>query len=202
MLKRCMETTKRFGICLPGLWQGDFAEYGTMVEITHYHPIPGETVDTAEGPLPRIMIETRGLYAFRVKNKAVDMSGYHLADVERVFDIEPEEEWAEISHQTSGLEPSTTVLDSKDLVGLVTKARSNVLSLLSPLDPVAKSHLEAEKGSLPDDLSDFTFWISDILPINPYQGYELLKLASVRSRLELICRWMDAAAANRSLPRT
>ena len=162
-----------------------------MVEVTHLQPLLDGSVDTSEGPLPRFMIQCQGVYRFKVLERSRDPAGYDVGLVERMYDIEPEDEWNSPaqSEQDSVFPPE--IHTSGSLIGLVCKTRSFVTNLLDSLSPEDRIMLESQNGPMPEDISDLPFWIADIVPLNPYTLYELLTIASVHERLEVICRWID-----------
>ncbi|KAJ3089440.1 hypothetical protein HK102_006399 [Quaeritorhiza haematococci] len=117
MLKRASETNRRFGICMPRVRPlppsptsgspnpndefydelvRSYEDYGTLVDIRMCEPLPrSDLVPTTEGPLPRYVVETYGMYRFRVLRRELDESGYHVAYVERVDDLEVDDVLAE-----------------------------------------------------------------------------------------------------------
>ncbi|KAJ3038016.1 hypothetical protein HDV00_001060 [Rhizophlyctis rosea] len=97
LIRRAMQTNRRFGVCLPSPTPSgngmDYLEYGTIVEVTQCEPVHGsEEMETSEGLLPRYFIECRGVVRFRVLGRNMTPEGYNEAWVERVEDVEPEDE--------------------------------------------------------------------------------------------------------------
>ncbi|KAI9013942.1 PUA-like domain-containing protein, partial [Phycomyces nitens] len=92
MLRRIMDSQRRrFAMCLSrrrnaaisSVTQAPFFEYGTMLELTHVQTLP-------DG---RSVVEAIGSHRFRVlEHQLVD--GYHVGQVERVDDIDAEQEQA------------------------------------------------------------------------------------------------------------
>lgn len=189
LVKRAMDKNKRFGICLPNERGDGCKDYGTMVEIELIRMIPGDCEDTPEGPLPRYLIQVKGKYRIRVLERTTDAFGYHEAKVERVYDIEPEDEWTLPTLSS----PSSPRQDPTVFTQLVCKTRFFVASLLATLAPEDKRKLIEEKGEMPTDLSRLPFWISDILPLSPFILYQVLEVSSLSKRYELICGWIDRA---------
>ena len=189
-----MEKNKRFGICLSNERGNGYMDFGTMVEIELMRPIPGECEETPDGPLPRYLIQVKGKYRFRILERSRDSFGYHEAKVQRVFDIEPEDEWTLNSVcSTSNGNSTPARQDPTVFTQLVCKTRFFVSSLLDSLAQDDRVKLVAEKGNMPEDLSLLPFWISDILPLSPYILYQILEVSSLSKRYELICGWIDRA---------
>ncbi|TPX30677.1 hypothetical protein SmJEL517_g05810 [Synchytrium microbalum] len=94
LVKRAMETDKRFGVVLPSS-VGAFAEYGTMVEIRRCEPInePGtDLTGDDDNALPRYLIDTIGIYRFKVLERSTNDVGFSTARIERLEDIDLEDE--------------------------------------------------------------------------------------------------------------
>lgn len=67
MMRRCVETNQRFGMCLP-TEDGGFAEKGTVLLIDDFQQLP-------DG---RCLINTTGIYRFHVLERSV-LDGYNIA---------------------------------------------------------------------------------------------------------------------------
>ena len=96
-MKRCLENNREFGVVLPSGSRdpenGVCCEYGTLVRISHSDAlIHGDMVPTPDGPLPRFIIETKGMYRFKVLSVDVCDAGYIEGVVQRIEDIEPEDD--------------------------------------------------------------------------------------------------------------
>lgn len=87
MLRRIMSSSRRrFGMCLARRKrtqqdQTPFYEYGTMMEMMHVQSLP-------DG---RSIVQAVGSHRFRVVNFEL-IDGYHMADIERIDDIDREQE--------------------------------------------------------------------------------------------------------------
>ncbi|KAJ3247428.1 hypothetical protein HK104_007801, partial [Borealophlyctis nickersoniae] len=110
-----MEGNHRIGICLPSntpFAGGEYVGYGTLLEISRCEPLPNsELLETSEGHLPRFLVETIGVRRFRVVERGMNPDGYHEALVERVDDVEPEDEgWEGVSNpdDVSAVDSSTS----------------------------------------------------------------------------------------------
>lgn len=86
MLRRVMQSSRRrFGLCLlkrkrsPG--ETSYYDYGTVLEMTHVQTLP-------DG---RSIVEALGSHRFRV-TRAELTDGYHMAEIERVDDLDSEQQ--------------------------------------------------------------------------------------------------------------
>jgi Lon protease-like protein len=171
MIKRCIEGDKRFGMMLPQAPNNPI-QYGTLVEITTFEPLLAcDIVATCDGNLPRYVVHVKAISRFRVDQwDAKD--GIHMGYVSRLEDEQQ---------------------DPESLEGLVTKARSFVAELMRKIPPQARLYLERKHGVMPEDPSDFSFWLGSFLPLNPFVLYQLMPLTNVTSRMELLCKWLEEA---------
>ncbi|KAJ3334346.1 hypothetical protein HDU76_000039 [Blyttiomyces sp. JEL0837] len=188
MVKQCVDENKPFGICLPSREDEEHMEFGTMVDIRHCEAIRVDYATTSIGRLPRYVIETESLYRFRVLERSQTDDGLHMAVVERIDDLDPEDD----PRYNSG-----AVWDPLNLASDYLKARSFVSALFESLSPTARRHFQAQHRPVPDDPADFTFWLANILPIDPYQKYEFLPLQNVESRMSILAKWIDRVAPPR-----
>jgi Lon protease-like protein len=181
MIKKCMDSNREFGIAMPQE-NGSCKPFGTLVRITHAEALVNcDVVATPEGDLPRFVIETVGLYRFKILELSVSPIGYTEAVVEPLHDEDPED----IPHEPCRLEE------------LVEEARSFVAKLLLSVPPTARLHFERKHGKMPNDPSRFSFWLAEFLPMNPYTLYQLLPLTNVLERMELICSWIQEASVGK-----
>lgn len=81
MMRRAMDTNKRFGMVLPSRANGGFSQYGTMLEIRNMTMFD-------DG---RSVVETVGLYRFKVLESGL-LDGYTVARIERIEDIDDDQE--------------------------------------------------------------------------------------------------------------
>lgn len=194
LIKRCMDTQRRFGICLPTRLRADpssgvefinsYADFGTMVHIRHCEPVAnGDLAETVEGALPRFVIDTVGVHRFKVLNRYNDPAGYHLADVERFDDIEPDDLISEDSTRMSW-NPNKIARLHRKLVEFCT-------SFNQSLHPAARCALEREFGPPPQCVSLLTYWLTQFFPIGVEEKFEMLKLDRIELRLEKLFSWID-----------
>jgi len=80
MMRRAMDSNKRFGMVLPSRTNGGFSQYGTMLEI--------QNISLFEDG--RSLVETVGVYRFKILESGT-LDGYNVGRVERIEDIEEEE---------------------------------------------------------------------------------------------------------------
>lgn len=81
MMRRALDTNKRFGMVLPARNNGGISQYGTMLEIQDAHLFD-------DG---RSLVRTVGVHRFKILESGT-MDGYTVGRVERVYDISDEEE--------------------------------------------------------------------------------------------------------------
>lgn len=81
MMRRAMDTNRRFGMVLPSRAHGGFSQYGTMLEIRNFHMFD-------DG---RSVVETVGVHRFKILESGL-MDGYNVARTERIEDIDDEQE--------------------------------------------------------------------------------------------------------------
>ncbi|QDS75741.1 hypothetical protein FKW77_008408 [Venturia effusa] len=217
MIRRAMETNRQFGMLTynaSGEPQGDlgrttFNEYGTMLYILNVHMLP-------DG---RSMIETKGLYRFRVRAHG-SVDGYTVGKVERVEDISlAEEERLEAEEIVAATGPADSPISetirrrnrpsSDDTVTPESLNRFSTQQLLViGLDFVQKMRAHSAPwlhqriietyGGPPDNAATFPWWLASILPIVESEKYSLLQTNSVRQRLKIVVRWIHAIESHRS----
>jgi Lon protease-like protein len=215
MIRRAMETNRQFGmLTYNGLAtpQGDlgvtsFKEHGTMLYILNVHMMP-------DG---RSMIETRGLYRFRVRGYGT-LDGYTVGKVERVEDVSlAEEERIEAEEIVAAMPPPDSPMSTVN--GRVSRTSSPDRSmnldrfstqqlLAIGLDFIQKMRAHSAPwlhqriievhGGPPDDPATFPYWFASILPIVDDEKYQLLSTKSVRERLKIVVTWIHRIETQRS----
>ncbi|KAI1300514.1 hypothetical protein EDD11_006173 [Mortierella claussenii] len=96
-------------------------------------------------------------------------------------------------------------LHKQDLEKLTQKQLQQILvayvaHMQERLGALATQRLEREYGEMVEDDGQFlSFWVGSILPMRPYQKYELLKVTSVRKRLLMVLSWIKDIEARRSV---
>ncbi|RIA86236.1 PUA-like domain-containing protein [Glomus cerebriforme] len=186
MIRRCMQSRQRqFGMVLA---RGTtFQDYGTMLEIRSAEFL-------TDG---RSLVETIGTYRFRVIEKRLK-DGYDVGRIERIDDISPEEEEriereeirrAEIHNVSNPLDNPIREYTTSELIGI---SRDFIDTLRNGNSPWLLQRLNSVYGDMPDDPSDFSYWVASVIPIAEVEKYRLLELRSVRERLKLIVEWITS----------
>lgn len=196
-----------------------FAEYGTMLEIRAIEAVnPQETMNG----LPRFLVNAFGVYRFRVLERGM-RDGYHTAKIERIEDVDPEdeitsggarstateEEWetesdeegqeAEEGHGGANRRDPAAV---RALAQQISTCRERVAELLASLGPLERHHFEAQYGSVPESDQDFSWYLGNVL-FGSEEGYkmQLLKMTSLRKRMEFLMPFVDSLARGSSFSR-
>ncbi|GES78069.1 ATP-dependent protease La domain-containing protein [Rhizophagus clarus] len=186
MIRRCMQSRQRqFGMVLA---RGNgYQDYGTMLEIRSAEFL-------TDG---RSLVETIGTYKFRVIEKGVK-DGYDVGKIERIDDISPEEEEriereeirrADIYNTSNPLNNPIKEYTTSELIGI---SRDFIETLRNGNSPWLLQRLNSVYGDMPDDPSDFSYWVASVIPIAEAEKYRLLELRSVRERLKLIVEWISS----------
>ncbi|CAG8739811.1 24653_t:CDS:1, partial [Gigaspora rosea] len=71
------------------------------------------------------------------------------------------------------------------------KARDFIESLRNGYAPWLLQRLNSTYGDMPNDPSDFSFWVASVIPIDENEKYKLLAERSVRERMKMIVNWID-----------
>ncbi|RKO91666.1 hypothetical protein BDK51DRAFT_24067 [Blyttiomyces helicus] len=175
------------------------------------------------GPLPRYMIETIAVRRFRVVTPlGTNADGYHEAIIERLDDVDPQDDesmyvtrssvssssasirsYASSSSASSSASSSPPPIRRWDAAALATsvhRVRHFVACLLQNLPPGARTHFTRQHGTIPDDPADLSFWVAGFLPLSPYEKYELLPSTSVQERMEKVVSWIERVTVARRPP--
>ncbi len=182
MTKRVIETNGIFGVTLPPNPQSDpVITHGTLVKISHFDPLLScDILPTCDGNLPRYVLQVSGLYRFAILETRLNEAGYWEGLAQRVEDIEVDD----------------GIWNPKELENLVVKCRLHVKNILESLPKSARHYFQNKHGEMPKDPSDFSYWLAEFLPLNPYTTYAILPLDRVVDRLNLLCSWIEAASFN------
>ncbi|ORY23131.1 PUA-like domain-containing protein [Naematelia encephala] len=181
MIRRCIESSSpRFGMVLPSRAAAEpgsgVMEYGTMLEIQSVQMLP-------DG---RSMVETVGTHRFKLLEKG-NLDGYTVGRIERIDDVSPAEELAmeqEIIQRARQARPTTEEY--------MAMCRSFIEQLRSGSAPWLLQRLNNTYGSMPDDPSEFSYWMALVMPIDEYEKARLLPIRSPRLRLKLIVHWVES----------
>ena len=196
MIRRAMESgSRKFGMLmyrpvgpLPG--QHHFMPYGTVLFIERLEMLP-------DG---RSLIETRGMYRFRVINTSI-LDGYLVGEVQRIDDIPVHEEESIEAQETSSV-PSIADEEEARIQQMSTQ---RLLEYASNFVEEARSksarwlhqRVLAAYGQAPSDPAIFPYWLASVLPISESEKYLLLPATSVRERMKIIARWIQRLEAAR-----
>jgi hypothetical protein len=209
MIRRAYESNREFGMMMynqSGENQGDlgsvsFKEYGVMLQILNVHLFP-------DG---RSLIETRGMYRFRVLAHGT-LDGYTVGRVQRVEDVSLVDEERLEAEEIAAASPtgiSLTGLDAQAAMSMQAQAFEtpvdvNCLTtrqLLSMgLDFITKMQAHSapwlhqrilqSHGGPPNDPVNFPYWFASIIPIIEEEKYQLLRTSTVRERLKMVVGWI------------
>ncbi|KAK5256501.1 hypothetical protein LTR40_010266, partial [Exophiala xenobiotica] len=190
MIRRAMTSgSRKFGMLMyrqygvaPG--QPPFMPYGTVLFIERIELLP-------DG---RSLIETRGLYRFRVIEASMH-DGYFVGRVQRIDDIPVHEEEFIESQETS-----TTVPPDADEHAQIQHMPTQHL-LEAAVEFVERARNESARwlhqrvlaayGEPPSDPAVFPYWLASVLPIAEGEKYSLLPATSVRERLKITVEWVQ-----------
>lgn len=78
---------------------------------------------------------------------------------------------------------------------LIAKLRQFVADLFAGIHPHARIALESQFGSPPEDISDLTYWITQIIPLESSMKYKLLEINILKDRLKIIFTWIENATS-------
>lgn len=196
MVRRAIENgSRKFGMLMyrpggPGPGEPAYMHYGTVLFIERIEILP-------DG---RSLIETRGLYRFRVITTSM-VDGYLVGQVQRIDDIPVHEEENAESHETS-TEPSSTNeaearIQSMSTQRLLEYGLEFVEQARSKSARWLHQRVLAAYGQPPSDPATFPYWLASVLPIAESEKYLLLPATSVRERLKITARWIQRLEAAR-----
>ncbi|CAI2161917.1 8695_t:CDS:1 [Funneliformis geosporum] len=185
MIRRCMQSRQRqFGMVLTN--GTSYHDYGTMLEIRSAEFL-------TDG---RSLVETIGTYRFKVAERGIK-DGYDVGRIERIDDISPEDEEriekeelmrAQI-HNNNPINVPIREYTTSELIGI---SRDFIETLRNGNTPWLLQRLNSVYGDMPDDPSDFSYWVASVIPIDEVEKYKLLQTKSVRERLKLIVEWITS----------
>ena len=199
MIRRAIEAgDRKFGIMMYNhhrrpqghLGQVHFMQYGTLLHIERIEVFP-------DG---RSLIETKGVSRFRVLECGM-RDGYIVGKVQRIDDVSLSEEEAIEARETSG-----TLPPAEDLVGqlnymstqqLLEKGLSFITEARARSEHWVHARILSAYGQPPTDPAIFPYWLASVLPISEDEKYLLLPTTSVRERLKIAARWIQALEATR-----
>ncbi|OTA35363.1 hypothetical protein BTJ68_03214 [Hortaea werneckii EXF-2000] len=198
MLRRCVEGNKEFGMLMYNRYlepQGDlgpvhFYHYGIMLRIVHSQMLADGTS----------LIETRGIYRFRVKAHDV-LDGYAVGSVERLEDVSLTEE-----ERLEAIETSLPPVAEDDVAGRITRMSTQQLlavgqDFIRRMQARSANWLQQRvldiHGLPPDDAAMFPYWFASVLPISDEEKYKLMGTTTVRQRLKITASWIRRIESQR-----
>ncbi|RMY46642.1 hypothetical protein D0865_09163 [Hortaea werneckii] len=198
MLRRCIEGNKEFGMLMYNRYlepQGDlgpvhFYHYGIMLRIVHSQMLGDGTS----------LIETRGIYRFRVKAHDV-LDGYAVGSVERLEDVSLTEE-----ERLEAIETSLPPVAEDDVAGRITRMSTQELlavgqDFIRRMQARSANWLQQRvldiHGLPPDDAAMFPYWFASVLPISDEEKYKLMGTTTVRQRLKITASWIRRIESQR-----
>ncbi|KAI7281880.1 ATP-dependent protease-like protein [Hortaea werneckii] len=198
MLRRCIEGNKEFGMLMYNRYlepQGDlgpvhFYHYGIMLRIVHSQMLADGTS----------LIETRGIYRFRVKAHDV-LDGYAVGSVERLEDVSLTEE-----ERLEAIEASLPPVAEDDVAGRITRMSTQQLlavgqDFIRRMQARSANWLQQRvldiHGLPPDDAAMFPYWFASVLPISDEEKYKLMGTTTVRQRLKITASWIRRIESQR-----
>jgi Lon protease-like protein len=186
MIKRCLETSKTFGLVLPP--QNDLTgtpclEFGTMMHIRDFIPIVSDLITTVDGNLPGYIIECDGTIRFKIISHTMNSAGFYEARIKMVYDIEPED--------------NVPIWNPDLFSNLLNKVRSLVNDKISILSPNSRFQFKRQFGDIPNSPNELSFWIAQFIPVDSYIIYQLLPITQVDERLELCCQWLEKCSVSK-----
>lgn len=188
MIRRAVEGgSRKFGMLMhrpygaPG--EPHFMPYGTALYVERVEMLP-------DG---RSLIETRGLYKFRVWQTSM-LDGYLVGRIQRIDDIPIHEEEVLESGETSADVPA----DADEYARLQYMSTQRLLEHALQFVERARSRsarwlhhrVLAAYGQPPTDAAVFPYWLASVLPIAESEKYLLLPATSVRERLKIAVEWI------------
>jgi len=191
MLRRALESNRQFGMLMYNRYsepQGDlgsvhFYQYGTMLEIVHAQVMADGTS----------LIETRGLYRFRVTSHAV-LDGYAVGGVERLDDVDLAEEErleaedvSQVAQEEEDVQSQINQMSTQDLLAM---AQDFVSKMQARSANWLQQRMLDIHGQPPDDAALFPYWFASVLPINEEEKYKLLGTTTVRQRMKITAVWI------------
>lgn len=194
MIRRCLESDQRFGICLPKPHsQHDSvgedldcptSQFGTILRIYNVQYLE-------DG---RSLVETHGEDRFRLERWGV-RDGYMVGHVELLPDDGTDGD-SEASSSSSLLSAADLHLDlpeddeDRTIEELLKEASDFIANLRNGSAPWILQSVELTHGEVPDDPTVFVFWVASLIPVDEQEKYLLLKARGVKTRLRIILHWV------------
>lgn len=194
MIRRCVESDQRFGICLPKDASGPSppgedadcptSQFGTILRIYNVQYLD-------DG---RSLVETHGEDRFRLERWGV-RDGYMVGHVELLpddgtdGDSDDNEASSLMSASALGIELGED--DSDNTIEELLKEASEFIShLRNGSAPWLLQRVQLTHGEVPNDPTVFAFWVASLIPVDENEKYLLLKARGVRTRLRIVLHWI------------
>lgn len=194
MIRRCLESDSRFGICLPkpsdsGSSVGEdpdcpTSQFGTILRIYNVQYLE-------DG---RSLVETHGEDRFRLERWGI-RDGYMVGHVELLpddgTDGDSEDSQASSLMSATDLQLSLTDDDEdRSIDELLKEASDFIANLRNGSAPWILQSVELTHGEVPDDPTVFVFWVASLIPVDEQEKYLLLKARGVKTRLRIVLHWI------------
>lgn len=213
LIRRSLSTDRKFGIVIPAFDHQPSSEFDH-----HYSTIIRPTADQNCQPnLPvhlfgtileirkhetaadgRMLIEARGCDRFRIEGLLGSLDGYLVAKI-RAFDDMPVQdarleaqakEQALYHHHQHHSSQSKHHRAEPTTEKLMNTCKDFIEVLRSGSSPWILERLNDTFGPMPDQPTEFTYWMAMVLPISDQYKAALLPIISYRSRLKILVRWI------------
>lgn len=191
MIRRAMEGNREFGMLMYNRYnepQGElgnvhFYQYGTMLHIVHIQVLSDGTS----------LIETTGLYRFRVKSND-QLDGYLVGKVERLDDVDLVEEERIEAEETSAvltdIEDVGAQINHMSTQDLFAASKDFVIKMQSRSANWLQQRVLDINGQPPEEAALFPYWFASVLPISEEEKYKLMSTRTVRERLKITATWI------------
>jgi len=121
----------------------------------------------------RSVIQTMGSRRFQVKKHWMK-DGYVVANVAWVEDEQ--------------LKPD----DAEKINSIIAKLKAMIYGWLSLLSNVKRDSFYSMYGNVPDDATKFSYWCVTVMPLPDHSKWTMLKITSLRERLDRILQFAEA----------
>jgi len=127
--------------------------------------------------------------------------GYTVGRIQRIDDVSLPEEEALEARETAGAPPAADdaveQLNHMSTQRLLEKGLDFITQATARSESWVHAGVLSAYGQPPTDPAIFPYWLASVLPINQEQKYLLLPTTSVRERLKITARWIQALEASR-----
>ncbi|KAI9626014.1 hypothetical protein H4Q26_016002 [Puccinia striiformis f. sp. tritici PST-130] len=209
LIRRCLSTDRKFGIVIPAFERDQLNPHDSVIirpTTAHQTPKPNLPVHPFGTILEirnyetavdgRMLIEARGCDRFKIDYLLGSLDGYLVAKI-HVFSDMPIQEGlssssGQANHQSSPRhmsEPSHQTQD-QSTERLIETCKLFLDLLRSGSTPWIIERLYSTFGPMPDQPTEFSYWMAMVLPISDQHKATLLPIISYRIRLKILVRWI------------